>query len=228
VRNEDNETEILLGNKQLLGIFFVVAVLLGVAFTGGYMVGDGSSKKTVATATPSMTDTSASNAAATTGGETHSVGAETPGEGSANGNDNSPAEGSSAQETNTGDLGTTAKSKGAEHGARNSAARERARRNEEAANNPSDDEAVASPAGNSLVPHSGQTFLQVAAVGRDEAEAVADVLHKKGFRAHAVAKPGNTNLYRVLIGPIHDTSDLSSTRDSLRRAGFRDVIVQHY
>ena len=44
----ENETEILLGNKQLLGIFFVVAVLLGLAFTGGYMVGRGSADKKIA------------------------------------------------------------------------------------------------------------------------------------------------------------------------------------
>jgi hypothetical protein len=32
----------------------------------------------------------------------------------------------------------------------------------------------------------------------------------------------------VLIGPIRDTADLSSTRDSLRKTGFREVIVQKY
>ncbi len=42
LRSSEEETEILLGNKQLLGIFFVVAILLGIAFTGGYMVGRGS------------------------------------------------------------------------------------------------------------------------------------------------------------------------------------------
>ncbi len=77
-------------------------------------------------------------------------------------------------------------------------------------------------------PESGQTFLQVAAVSRDEAVAIADVLHKKGFRAHAVPKPGSPKLYRVLIGPIRDTADLSSTRDSLRKTGFREVITQKY
>ncbi len=218
MRNEDNETEILLGNKQLLGIFFVVAVLLGIAFTGGYMVGHGSGKKSATPATTATAETNASNSAASTGGETHSVGAETPGEGSANGNDSSPAEGSSAQETNT--VGPEATAKPAV--TKNNAA---ARHNDEAANKRSEE--PASPA-TSVVPHSGQTFLQVAAVGRNEAEAVADVLHKKGFRAHAVPKPGNANIYRVLIGPIRDTSDLSTTRDSLRRTGFRDVIVQRY
>ena len=224
MRNEDNETEILLGNKQLLGIFFVVAVLRGVAFTGGYMVGHGSSKKTTASTAAATAETSASNSAGSTGGETHSVGAETPGDGSANANDSSPAEGSSAQPTNTVGPETTAKSAASERSTKNNAA---ARHNEPAATE-ANDEPATSVAVTGVVPHSGQTFLQVAAVGRSEAEAVADVLHKKGFRAHAVPKPGNAKVYRVLIGPIRDTSDLSATRDSLRRTGFRDVIVQRY
>jgi cell division protein FtsN len=54
------------------------------------------------------------------------------------------------------------------------------------------------------------------------------VLNKKGFHAHSVPKPGSTTIYRVLIGPIRDTGELSSTRDQLRSNGFRDVIVQRY
>jgi cell division protein FtsN len=47
----DNESEILLGNKQLLAVFAVVVLLLAVAFTGGYMLGKGSAdKKAAATA----------------------------------------------------------------------------------------------------------------------------------------------------------------------------------
>jgi cell division protein FtsN len=65
-------------------------------------------------------------------------------------------------------------------------------------------------------------------VGKDEALGVANVLHSKGFRAHAVPKPGNPKVYRVLIGPLRDAGDLSTTRDALRRTGFREVIVQKY
>lgn len=38
-RNEDGEFEVLLGNKQLLSIFFIVVILLGVFFTMGYILG---------------------------------------------------------------------------------------------------------------------------------------------------------------------------------------------
>jgi cell division septation protein DedD len=80
-----------------------------------------------------------------------------------------------------------------------------------------------------FVPQAGQTFLQLGATTRDEAEGVADVLQRKGFRAHAVPKPGNPKLYRILIGPLRDAGDLSNTREALRnRAGFRVMIVQRY
>ncbi len=75
LQSGERETEILLGNKQLLGIFFVVAALLGIAFVGGYKVGQASNaKKTVAAATTNTSDSAASNSAvAQSGGETHSV-----------------------------------------------------------------------------------------------------------------------------------------------------------
>lgn len=38
-KNEDGEFEVLLGNKQLISLFFVVVILLGVFFTMGYLLG---------------------------------------------------------------------------------------------------------------------------------------------------------------------------------------------
>ncbi len=183
LRSSESETEILLSNAQILGIFFVLAILLGIAFTGGYMVGRGSVERKAAATTANPA------AGGTTAAETHAV---SP--------DASTDDGS--RSASTAPLGT-------EH-ARN-----------QAPTPPAD-------VSNGFRPDSGQTFLQVAAVSRDEAVAIADVLHKKGFRAHAVPKPGSAKLYRVLIGPIRDTADLSSTRESLRKTGFREVITQKY
>lgn len=197
----ESETEILLDNKQLLGIFFVVAVLLGVAFYGGYMVGRGATgKKTVAagpvTVPPDNAPAANPNPAA---GETHSFPADTGTsreQSSAASNASvSSVERSTAEPPEEPPLGSRK---------RNDAASE------------------------AFAPQSGEQYLQVAAVGRDEADAIANVLNKKGFRAHAVPKPGNSKIYRVLIGPVRDTADLSSTRDALRRTGFREVIVQRY
>src|SRR6185295_11947311 len=38
-KNEEGEFELILGNRQLLSVFFVVVILLGVFFTMGYIVG---------------------------------------------------------------------------------------------------------------------------------------------------------------------------------------------
>jgi cell division septation protein DedD len=190
----ENDTEILLGNKHLLAIFFVIAILLGVAFTGGYMVGRSSLEKRTVAAASIPPDPVPANPASPTGLETHSVppppSADTAASGASSSDD--PPLGSPRRKTNAAPPGV-------------------------------------GPVGEEYAPQSGQTFLQVAAVSRNEAEAVADVLNKKGFQAHSVPKPGSSNIYRVLIGPVRDAGDLSSTRDALRKtAGFREVIVQHY
>ena len=38
-KNEDGEFELILANRQLLSVFFIVVILLGVFFTMGYIVG---------------------------------------------------------------------------------------------------------------------------------------------------------------------------------------------
>lgn len=43
-RTQEGELELVLGNKQLLSVFFIVVVLLGVFFTMGYIVGRNSSE----------------------------------------------------------------------------------------------------------------------------------------------------------------------------------------
>lgn len=204
-----SETEILLGNKHLLGIFFVIAILLGVAFTGGYMIGRNSAEKRPATVSAGNPDAAATPTSPSSL-ETHSV---------------PPSAGSTAEPSSGSSPGSSSrkiKSHVAEAAPQQDAPLGSTKRKPAAA-----PMAESSPASGYL-PQSGQTFLQVAAVGRNEADGIADVLNKKGFHAHSVAKPGSAMIYRVLIGPIRDTADLSSTREALRNTGFRDVIVQHY
>ena len=44
----DGEKELVLGNKQLISLFFVVVALCGVFFAGGYMIGRNTSKSATA------------------------------------------------------------------------------------------------------------------------------------------------------------------------------------
>jgi cell division septation protein DedD len=210
LRTSERETEILLGNKQLLGIFFVLAILLGVAFYGGYVVGKGAAARKPTPAAAAATEApAASLSVPATGGETHSVPADS---------------GTASDSTARISTDTAAPTEPPPLGSpkRKSAAK--------AQPEPSPDlttpAADTSAASATFVPKG--TFLQVTAVGHDDAVAIANVLLKKGFPAHAVPKPGNSKLYRVIVGPVHDAGDLASTRDSLRKTGFREVIVQHY
>ena len=214
LHSSESEREILLGNKQLLAIFFLVAALLGVAFVAGYKVGRASEKTPESTAQVAGAQSTTGNVAATSGGETHSVSAE-------DGSD-APSHPVTARQAETGVTGNGASASDEPLGSRKHkpGSKALAQANELPAVKPS--------VGDGFVPRGGQEFLQVAAVGHDAANAIAQVLRKKGFRAHTVPKPGADNLYRVIVGPIRDAGDLSGTRDSLRKTGFRDVIVQHY
>jgi cell division septation protein DedD len=224
----ETETEILLGNRHLLAIFFVLAVLLGIAFTGGYMVGRNSSDKRSIPLVVSSADPAASSNAGASSLETHSL---TPA-----GNEQTDASraNQAADQTRTlqppptADIAPPPAKEDSPLGAPKQEATGQEQPSAPRKSEPKPVQAHSKPVGAFAGPQSGQTFLQVTAVGHTEAEALADVLSKKGFPAHAVPKPGSSEIYRVLVGPMHDTSELSNTRDSLRNAGFTKIFVQRY
>ncbi len=198
-QERDGEKEILLGNKQLLAIFFVLAILFGVFFTAGYMVGRTTGDKKPAETAVEARSAPADNAQAT--GETHSVSPEP-------GSTSQPVAGAAKPLDQT----RTAESKPAIK------PKPELTRTEEEQEPAAAAETATSPG------HS--TYLQVAALHRADAETVAKVLAKKGFRAHISPKAG-TPYYRVLVGPVHDAGELNTTRDALKSKGFREVFVQH-
>ena len=68
-------------------------------------------------------------------------------------------------------------------------------------------------------PVAGQTYLQLAATSKHEADIEVDVLRKKGFKAitaEIAEKPGT---FRVLVGPIGDVG-VNKTKSDLNAAGF--------
>ena len=191
----ENESEILLGNKQLLGVFAVVAVLLAVAFTGGYMLGKNSADKKAAV--------NASEMANSDTGMTKTVAPEEP---SATKAEDPPVEPAKPDPVHS-------------------------QKPKPAASEIAQETVLGAPKHPVLPessPQPGQTFLQVSALTHTQAEATAVVLRKQNFHARIALKPGSTGVYRVLVGPVTDAGDLASTRDSLRKIGFREVIVQRY
>jgi cell division septation protein DedD len=71
-------------------------------------------------------------------------------------------------------------------------------------------------------PKPGQVFLQVSAITRPEAELLVEVLQKKGFRALLAPGPKD-NIFRVLVGPERDDSELAKTRTALEQSGFKPI-----
>jgi cell division septation protein DedD len=205
----DTEAEILIGNKQLLGIFFILAVLMSVVFTAGYMIGRGSADR-------KATDAAAAQSypgGQTAPGETHAL----------------PADGGSTPATSDTSSSEASLPPSAPVEApppvvprtepvapRTAAVKEPRQAPETSSNAP-------------LVfsPRPGQLFLQVAAVGKGEAITVANILVTKGFAAHVAPKP-DSKIYRVLVGPVNAAGELSATREALRKQGFRQVFLQRY
>jgi cell division septation protein DedD len=191
-RNDDGEFELILGNKQLLSVFFIVIILLGVFFTMGYIVGRNSgpgdtAKKNGAgdAVTPARTDAQSSMPAATTPTPTVVE----------------PV----TREPITREPVTPTPAPVAE------------------TPKPAPAKApIEVTAVNSSVtePIPGQIYIQVLAVARPEAEVLADVLAKKGFRSMVAPGP-NDKIFRVLVGPAKDASDAGKLKGDLEQAGFK-------
>jgi SPOR domain len=184
-KNEDGEFELILGNRQLLSVFFIVVILLGVFFTMGYIVGRNSGTITAdVAATPALDGKPPVVEAPVT---------KAP--------DPAPAPTSAPTET---------------------APQQPAKEAEpEPALPPFKPEKVKPEpvrTGGSH-PAAGQTYLQLAATSKHEADIMVDVLRKKSFKAMAAEIDEKPGTFRVLVGPITETT-ANKMRADLQGAGF--------
>jgi cell division septation protein DedD len=214
--DQDTDKDIVLESRQVLGIFFLFAVIVGIAFVAGFMVGHGSfdfAKK-------SSPD---SPVAGSSGALTRTVEpASSPAQGS------SPAPPGDNAETDTPKPAPPDASVPTEQTpARESPKSVRARvADEKFKSLPTEESADGEPAG-LYQPQAGQQFWQVTAQSRDKAATVAKNLIRSGFPAHVAPSP-DPRLFRVLIGPLKNQSDAASTRAALREKGFNDVMARNY
>jgi cell division septation protein DedD len=75
-------------------------------------------------------------------------------------------------------------------------------------------------------PQVGQTYLQVSAVAKAEAEILTELLVKKGFRALVAAGPSE-KLFRVLVGPARNPADIGRLKGDLEQAGFKSIVRKY-
>ncbi len=195
-KTEDGEFELVLGNRQMLSIFFIVVVLLGIGFTLGYILGRNSPEGSSSELAQKGTDDS--QAAART---------ELP---------PPPTRNLDPEE----DSYTSSKARQAASVTRPSAA------DMPPAPPDPQPEATASTANASSAfrtgaPPKGAVFIQVSAVQKKVAEVEAGTLSKRGFPTWVAPNPTNPDLFSVLVGPYEDKGELAKAKASLEQLGFR-------
>jgi len=192
-RSGGSESEVLLGNRQLLSLFVIVVILLAVFFTMGYVLGKHSgtaggeavaSRESVSTPSPALPSGFAESSRKPVSASNTSVPVPATPDAAAPASASSPV----AQ------LSTPAP--------------------------------VVAPPLTPTEPAAGQTFLQVHAGRRPEAEVIAEVLKKQGFSTRLA--PGPTEgIVRVLVGPLRDTSAITNARGELEKAGFKPILRRY-
>ena len=212
-RNEEGEFELVLGNRQLLSVFFIVVVLLGVFFTMGYIVGRNSAPVVAEVqrkAEPSLTldSTTSPEPAPAPPPKDDSAPTRTA--------QQLPADTSAASESKSEPRPEPKK----EPEPKSSTAEtpKPAKPDPEAARIKAE-EAKRSRATASDQPATGQAYLQLAATSKREADVMVDVLRQKGFKALAAEIAEKPGTFRVLVGPVSEGTT-NSLRADLQKSGF--------
>ncbi len=212
-KNEDGEFELVVGNKQLLSIVFIMMVLFGVVFSMGYFVGRNSTPEgAAATAAAKPPEVPAGRPSPDMPAQSVPAASSAPAPTAATETPLDPGQAKVAPATVPVSAGQTAQPAVSQQP-------------------PTAVETKpAAPAAPAVTaegePAPGQTFLQVAAVKRPEAELIVDVLKKKGFPA-LIAPVPNETLFRVLVGPLRDASAIGKAKSDLEVAGFRSIVRKY-
>jgi DedD protein len=194
----EGEKELVLGNKQLISLFFVIVALCGVFFALGYMMGRPSDKQVAA-----IPDTSAPS---TPGGTVSPIPTETQ---------DSP-QSEPPRETAPADVPTTP----ADAQPQTPSTHTQAARDVPPLAPP-----AAAPAPVAAGHEEGATYLQVRALGRADAANLVKTLKEQNFPA-LLADSSRPDLFRVLVGPYHQTADVADAKARLKALGFADAFVQ--
>jgi len=226
-KNEVGEFELVLGNKQLLTVFFIVVTLLGVFFTMGYIVGrnsGGAGSLEAANRKPSVIEAPAAAAPLPATSSEPAPAPKTepkPEEPVATPPAPAPVETKPAAPVKTDADRKREEAEAAAAKKREDAERkkEEADRKKEEKEKKKREKAEAPAPAHSTGGAPSGTYLQLAAVPRAEADLLISVLQKKGFMAAMGPGPEGSNLFRVLVGPLSGPESISRTRLSLDEKG---------
>jgi cell division septation protein DedD len=185
----DGEKELVLGNKQLISLFFVVVALCGVFFAVGYMIGRNTSKAAADSAPVAATAAPAQ--------------------------ESEPPRETVVTDTPPSPVDTPPVTTPAAPAVPTSTA---------AAPPPP---SIQTRAANDVpaVPIAGATYLQVTALRRSDADSLVRTLREQSFPA-LLAESSKPDLFRVLVGPYHQTADVADAKARLKSLGFANAFVQ--
>jgi cell division protein FtsN len=218
-RNDEGEFELILGNRQLVSVFLIVVILLGVFFSMGYIVGRNSSPPTIVadshtgSGKPIVVDNTQHPAAPLPEEPTSSPVATPPA--AATPPTATPIEQAPPApvvEKPSPVKGSTPAEKKLEESKR-----------VELKPAPPPEAAKRTAVGE---PPPG-VYLQVVATTRADAEIVSESLLKKGFRSMVAPVPDQPTLNRVVVGPYKDPADMADGRSRLEAAGFKPYVRKY-
>jgi cell division septation protein DedD len=189
-RNDHRESKSVVADRQLLSVFFVIVILLGIFFTMGYIAGRNHAPVTA-------------DAAGARRPETNPVVADS----------NAPP-GERAPSAVSASAGTTA-AEPVQKAKSEPPKMERVKVEPPKSEAPKTERTAAEPTSGGP---SG-TYLQLAATSKREAEIMVDALREKRFESLAAEVPEKAGTYRVLVGPLRD-GNVNKLRADLRDAGF--------
>lgn len=223
-KNDEGEFELILGNRQLISVFLIVVILLGVFFAMGYIVGRNSAPavETAREAKPVEVHWPPPDAAKPPEVPSAEPALATP----------VPPESGTAKsapettkpETPETKPAVTETAKATPPPAVEKPPAEKPKVEKSVAEKPSASGPPVKATARASVtsdPAPGD-YWQVVATSRPEAEIVAEALAKKGF--HSVVAPASRDgIFRVLVGPMKDTAEQAQTRTGLEAAGFKPI-----
>lgn len=197
----DGEKELVLGNKQLISLFFVVVALCGVFFAMGYMIGRNTAKPVSSSLEGSAP--AAVSAAAPQAAAPQTQNTEPPQTAAAETELPNPSEVEVQPAANL----VNAKA--------------------QTSTSTAPVQSVSTQAAHDIpsVPEAGATYLQVTALRRADADNLVKSLREQNFPA-VLAESSRPDLFRIMVGPYHQTADVADAKARLKALGFANAFVQ--